>query len=435
MRRAVSYRKTIVRGLLALVVATGILAADLAAAKDKKDKPVPPPTKQTQVIRAETYKGMEAAQKAFEAKDYAGALAALDTLKAKQEKLNDYERATLYNLYAAVYYGQDKPKQAINAYIEVLKQPNLVEGLRDSSLYAMAQLYFIEEDYPKAIQVVQKWLSVVAEPSPEGYALLAQAYYQTQKYPEAEKALVTSLKISKERGQVAKEAALALLRAIYYERKEYAKAAKVLEILVSGYPHKATYWQQLAGMRGLMDQQREQLTLMHAAYRARLLTSETDLLNLARLYMVQDAPNASVRLLKKGFKDKAIKLNAETLQLFAQALAMAKEFEQQIPVLKKLAELTGEAKHYVYLGQAYNETGDWENAAGAFRDALHAKNLDKPADTQMQLGTALFNANKFAAAREHFVAASQAESLTQAAGNWIKFVDQEIARREAVQQM
>ncbi|HEY0916136.1 MAG TPA: tetratricopeptide repeat protein [Solimonas sp.] len=429
---ATNIRKLVLVSLTAIVVSL----SGLSLAKDKDGKkPTPPPTKQTGVIRAETYKKMEVSQKAFEAKDYKGSLAGLDVLKATEGKLNDYERATLYSLYASTYYALDNVPKAIEAYSTVLKQPNLPEGLRDSSLYAMAQLYFIQEDYPRAIRVVNKWLSVVAEPSPEGYALLAQAYYQTQKFAEAEKALTTSLKISKERGMAPKEAALALLRAIYYERKEYAKAAKVLEILVTNHPDKGTYWQQLAGMRGLMDQQRQQLVLMHAAYRGKLLTAEPDLLNLARLYMVQDAPNAAVRLLTAGMKGKAIKTNTENLQLFAQALALSKEYEKQIPVLKKLAEMTGESKHYSYLGQAYNETGDWKNAAGAFRAALKAKELDKPADAHMQLGTALFNDNQFVEARSQFVAAAQSPTLAQAAGNWIKFVDQELARREAVRQM
>jgi len=426
---------TPLRTLIAALLALGLALSGPILARDKKDKPTPPPTKQTQVIRAETYKKMEAAQQAFEAKDYKTALTALDGLKVTEGKLNDYERATLYNLYAAVWYAQDQIPQAIVAYATVLKQPNLPEGLRDSSLYAMAQLHFITEAYPQAIAVVKQWLSVVAEPSPEGYALLAQAYYQTQKYADAEKALVTSLRISKERGQTPKEAALALLRAIYYERKEYAKAAKVLEILVASYPAKATYWQQLAGMRGLLDQQRVQLSLMHAAYRTQLLATESDLLNLARLYMVQEAPYPAVRLLTAGFKDKRVKLNAETLQLYAQALAMAKEYKQQIPVLKKLAEITNEARHYAYLGQAYNETGDWTQAASAFRAALKAKNLDKPADVHLQLGTALFNANAFVEAKAQFVQAAESPGLVQTAGNWIKFVDQEIARREAVRDL
>lgn len=433
MRCPVNVKNLILCGTLSVLLAFGVIVAD---AKEKsKGKPAPPPSKQTGVIRAETYKKMEVAQKAFEAKDYKGALSSLDGLRAGEAKLNDYERATLYNLYAATWYALDNTPKALESYALVLKQPNLPEGLRDSSLYAMAQLHFIAEDYPKAIQTVNQWLVVVAEPSPDAYALLAQAYYQTQKYPEAEKALTTSMKISRERGVVPKEAALALLRAIYYERKEYAKAAKVLEILVASHPDKGSYWQQLAGMRGLMDQQRQQLALMHAAYRNRLITAETDLLNLARLYMVQEVPYAAVRLMAGGMKNKSIKASPENLQLFAQALALSQEYRQQIPVLKTLAEMTGEAKHYSYLGQAYNETGDWKSAAGAFRTALKAKGLDKPADAHMQLGTALFNDKQFAEARTQFVAAAQSPALADAAGNWIKFVDQEIARREAVRAM
>ncbi|MFA5938911.1 MAG: CDC27 family protein [Sinimarinibacterium sp.] len=429
-------RTPLLRGLLTLTVALtvvlSIVVADTALAKDDKTKPTPPPTKQTGVIRAETYKKMEVAQKAYEAKDYKAGIEALDALKAGEAKLNDYERATLYNLYAATYYAQDKVPKAIESYILVLKQPNLPEGLRDGSLYALAQLYFITENYAKAIEVVKKWLSVVAEPSPEGYALLAQAYYQTQKYTEAEQALITSLKISKERGQSPKESALALLRAIYYERKDYAKAAKVLEILVAGHPDNGNYWQQLAGMRGLMDQQREQLKLMHAAYRAKLMRTETDLLNLARLYMVQDAPYPAVRLLTQGMRDKVIAVNADTLQLFAQALAMSKEYEQQIPVLQKLAEMTGEAKHYNFLGQAQLELGRWNEATASFRSALTAKNLDDPASIRMQLGTALYNAGKFNEARTTFIAASQSEKYATPANNWVKFVSNEIERRNAV---
>ncbi|AXQ28494.1 hypothetical protein D0B54_07265 [Solimonas sp. K1W22B-7] len=422
--------KQIKKLLLVSLTAAVVTLSGLSLAKDSKDKPVPPPTKQTQVIRAETYKGMEVAQKAYEAKDYNGAIAALDLLKAKEAKFNDYERATLYNLYAAVYYAQDKVPQAIEAYINVLKQPNLPDALRDGSLYAMAQLYFISEQYPKAIAVVKKWLSVSPTPSPEGYALLAQAYYQTQKYKEAEQALVTSLKISKERGQAPKESALALLRAIYYERKEYPKAAKVLEILVGLYPGKAAYWQQLAGMKGLLDQQREQTTLMHAAYRGKLIGSESDILNLARLYMVQDAPYAGVRVLTQGLKDKVVKPNAQNLELYAQALAMSREYEKQIPVLKKLAEISGQSRHYLYLGQAYAELGKWTEAATAFRTAL--KGGERTADIQMQLGTALFNADRYAEARGAFTAAQQSPALAQQAAQWVKFVDQEIARREAV---
>lgn len=424
--------KKLLPTLLALILAFGAVSLD---AKEKKGKAAPPPSKATGVIRAEVYKKMEVAQKAFEAKDYKASLAALDVVKGGEAKLNNYERATLYNLYAATYYSLDDVPKAIEAYGVVLKQPDLPVGLRDNSLYAMAQLHFISENYAKTIEVAKQWLSVVAQPSPEGYALLAQASYQMQNYPEAEKALLTSMRISKERGQAPKEPALALLRAIFYERKQYAKAAKVLEVLVANFPAKATYWQQLAGMRGLMGEQRQQLTTMHAAYRGRLLKSEQDLLNLARLYMVQEVPASAVRLISEGMKDKVIKDSPDNLQLFAQALSMAREYEQQIPVLKRLAEVTRDPKHYVYLGQAFNQLGQWKEAAAAFEVGLKRPGPDGAASIHMQLGTALFNAGEVAKARPHFVAASQSASLANAASGWVKFVDQELQRREAIAQM
>ncbi len=203
-----------VKLLPALLILGSLVMAEAALSADEKKKPVRPPTKQTQVIRAETFKKMEEAQKAYEAKDYAAALRSLDALKAKFDKLNDYEKATLWNFYAAVYYGQDDAAKAREAYINVLKQPNLPEGLRNNSLYALAQLYFIAADYDKAIAVINKWLGVVQDPQPDGHVLIAQAYYQQQKYAQTEKSLLEALRIAKARQQAPKENWLALLRAV-----------------------------------------------------------------------------------------------------------------------------------------------------------------------------------------------------------------------------
>src|SRR5581483_10538607 len=114
-----------------------------AGAAEKDGKPEKPQTKITQTLSPATYKQMELAQKAFEAKDYKGAEADLDVLRAKEGKLNDYEKATLWNLYAAVYRSEDDNKRAIQAYAQVLKQNNLPEGLRDNALFALAQTFFL----------------------------------------------------------------------------------------------------------------------------------------------------------------------------------------------------------------------------------------------------------------------------------------------------
>jgi len=416
--------------LVALLVGLLMVSLDPVQAAEK-EKPVKPPTKMTQTMRADTYKKLEVVQKAFDAKDYAGALTGLNELKAKEDKLNDYEKATLYNLYAAVYYAQDNTAKAIEAYTTVLKQPNLPEGLRDSTLFALAQMYFVIEDYDKAVAILKKWFEVTPEPSADAYVLLAQAYYQQQKYKDAEKEILSGLRIAKAKQQQPKENWLALLRAVYYELNDYARSAKVLEILIGLYP-KESYYLQLSGMYGLMGDQKAQLATLHAAYEAGMVTKQSELLNLARLYLVEEAPYPAVRLLKKGFDSNAIETSAETLQLYAQALSFAKEYEAQIPVLEQLAELTGEAKHYTYLGQAQSELGNWKAAVAAYEQALRSKNIDDPASIRMQLGTALFNAGRLSEARRTFIASSESEKYAESAANWVKFVSAEIERREAL---
>ncbi|MES2490363.1 MAG: hypothetical protein V4607_11265, partial [Pseudomonadota bacterium] len=401
-------------------------------AADKKAPPVKPPTRKTQVIRAEVYKKMDVAQKAFEAKDYNGAIAALDSMKAGYEKLNDYEKATLWNMYGATYYTKGDTKSALNAYINVLQQKDLPDGLRDGSLHTLAQLYFITEEYDKAISVVKKWMAVMTSPQPDGYVLMAQAYYQKKNYKLTETNLLQALQIARTQNMVPKENWLALLRAVFYEEKQYLKSAKVLEILVSLYPENGSYWQQLAGMNGILERQQEQMYILHGAYRAELLKNESDYLNLARLYMVQDIPYPAAQLLAKGMKAKVIKINAETLQLYAQALVMAKEYERQIPVLTKLTEMTGESKHYVYLAQAYFQIDKWPEASEALRSALKAKNVTKPAEIQVQLGNALYNSGKLEQARDMFAAAAKNPSTAESAANWVKFVSTEIERKKAL---
>lgn len=418
---------TLAVGLPALLLPPAAMAAE----KDANGKPVKPKTTVTQTLSQKTYKQMEVAQKAFEAKDYKAAEVALDGIKAGYDKLNDYEKATLWNLYAAVYRIQDKNQPAINAYLNVLKTPNLPEGLRDGALFSMAQTYFIIDDYKNAIRVMNKWLSVVSDVQPDAYILLGQAYYQLQDYKGAKEPIIKALQIAKQRNLPPKENWLGLLRAVYYELQEYPKATQVMEVLATQYP-KDSYFLQLSGLYGLSGDQGRQASVMHAAYLGGYVTKSGDLVNLARLYLAQGAPQRAADLMKAKLRSGAIELNPDNLQLLAQCLSLAKETDQSIPVLQRLAGLTGESKHYLYLGQAYVEKGDWVKASEAFRNSLKGKNITNPPNINMQLGTALYNGKKLGEAKVAFQAAAESPNLADSASNWIKFINSEIERNQAL---
>lgn len=395
-----------------------------AAPPDKAGKPQ---TRKTQALRKEAYAVFEAAQALNDAKDFKGAMAKLDELMPRYKTLNDYEKATYWNFKASLHYALDDTAGAMKAYKNVLRQKELPELMRLNTLYGIAQLSFATGDYAQAVKVMRKWLTLAPEVKPEAHILIAQAQYQLKQYASAEQATLDAMKLARQKSLPPKESWLSLLRAAYYEQKDYLKSAKVLEALVQRWP-KLSYWMQLAGLYGLAERQPQQLAVLRANYEAGALTKESDLLNLARLYLLNDAPFPAVQVLKKGFDKQLLSETPTTLQLYAQALNLSKEHKAEIAALARLAALSGEAKHYAYLGQAHLRLGQWAEAAAAYRSATQAKNVERPGNLQMQIGNALYNQKKYAEAKAAFQAALQYSESVKDGATWVNFMDKEIQR-------
>jgi len=418
--------------LLSLILATILISAPAWGADDD-DKRRKPPTKVTEKLSPEVYQKIEEAQTALEEKRFNDAEAAMNELKAKGDKLNDYEKAQTYNFLAAIHYEQGRTQATIEDYIQILKLENAPEQIRNNALFRLAQLYFVEEDYAKSVRILDEWMSRVDSVRPEAHMLKAQAYYQLEQYDQAEGPVITAMTEAKRRNQPLQENWLALLRAIYYEQGKYKSAVKVLSELVERWPN-PNYYKQLAGMLGLMGQQEGQLYVMHAAYSAGMLESESEILNMARLYMAEDAPYPATEVIQQGFANGSIEENAENLQLLAQAMALAKDHEGQIPVLEKAARLSGEARQYLYLGQAQVALYRWADAAESLNKALSIGGLERTGSVYMQLGTAYFNLERYGPALQAFKEARAYEDYASQARQWVAFVNQEIKRQRAIGQ-
>ncbi|MCK5858870.1 MAG: tetratricopeptide repeat protein [Abyssibacter sp.] len=419
--------------LLSLIVST-LLNSQAAWSANDDDKRRKPPTKVTEKLSPEVYQKIEEAQTALEEKRLNDAEALMNELKAKADKLNDYEKAQTYNFLAAIHYEQNRTDATIQDYIDILKLEEAPEQIRNNSLFRLAQLYFVQEEYEKSVRILDEWMQRVESVRPEAHMLKAQAYYQLEQYEQAEGPVISAMKEARRRQQSLQENWLALLRAIYYEQGEYKKAVKVLGELVERWPN-PNYYKQLAGMLGLMGQQQGQLYVMHAAYSAGMLEAESEILNMARLYMAEDAPFPAVELIKQGLRQGEIEQTAENLQLLAQAMALAKDHEGQIPVLKKAAELSGEARQYLYLGQAQVALYQWADAAESLNKALSIGDLDRTGSVYMQLGTAYFNLKRYGPALQAFKEARSYPDYTKQAAQWVTFVNQEIARQRAIGQL
>ena len=110
-------------------------------------------TRKTPALRNNIYEKLAEAQVFAEAKQYAEAEAVLnDMLDATSKKSKLTARiANVYNTYAYLRYAVEDYDGALNYYQKVIDQrPEIPLALEINTLYTVAQLYFLQENWQKA---------------------------------------------------------------------------------------------------------------------------------------------------------------------------------------------------------------------------------------------------------------------------------------------
>jgi len=389
-------------------------------------------TKQTVAMSQAVYEKLTEVQAMVEAKNYAGADGILREMRAN-EKLSDYERAQIWNLTGYSYYLQEKYKEAIAAYEQVLSQPELPEALQQSTLKTMAQLQFTIEDYTAALATVRRLMAVVPEPSADVFMLEGQALFQLNRYQEALKPIKTAVDMFREQGQAPKENWLLLLRVIYFEMKDYNNMLEVVKELVQYYP-KDTYILTLAGVYSELGDTKKQLALTEVLYEKGLLNTNGHITNLANLYLLHGLPYKAAEVLEKGIDAKIVEDNDRNLRLLSQAWYQAREDEKAIPPMAKAARMTNDGELYVRLAQAHINLEQWDEATEAVNSALSSGGLKRTDQAYIMLGMAFFNQQRLTQARDAFQKAGRDQRSAKAAEQWIAYVDSELRRKELMDQ-
>ena len=91
------------------------------------------------------------------------------------------------------------------------------------------------------------------------------------------------------KGILPKEGWWSLQRVLYYEKGDYKRVVSILEKLIKHYP-KWTYWKQLGGMYGSKERDIDQLVAYDVVYLNGELSSETDVMSMAYMYLGAEVP-------------------------------------------------------------------------------------------------------------------------------------------------
>jgi len=406
---------------------TAVAAGITKEAKEKKKNKAP-------LIRKKTYERLTQAQELVEARKYKQALAILKKIEG-MSRLNSTELSQLWNFYAYIYFSQENYPKAIAAYQKLLQQPDLQEALHSSTLYTLSQLYFVTENYTKALSTVKKWMALTNDPGPDAYALLGQAHYKLKQYREAIPPLQKAIALQEKKGKPVKENWYLLLRVNYYELKDYKNMARVLRDLVSRYP-KSQYLQDLAGAYSQMGDTKKQLGIMEAMYEQGLLVTESQIKNLASLFVMHGVPYKAGKVLERGIDKGIVKENEKVLSLLSQSWMQAREDKKAIPPLRKAAEKASGGELWIRLGQAYANVDQWNEAIKALKTGLEKGGLKRVGSANILLGMSYYNMKLLNKAKSAFAAATRTgnKKNKEVARQWIKYIDSELERAAALAQ-
>jgi tetratricopeptide (TPR) repeat protein len=415
---------------VAAVLLSSSLAVGPAVAQQSAEESAAQKTKQAQAVSKDVYDKIQVAQEQVEAKDYAGALRTLNNLY-NPDKLTEYEQANVLNYIGFVYYNMDDVPNAIRTYERLVAIPSLEPQLAKQTTYTLAQLYTMEEQYDKALTTLDRWFLLETNPPPDAFILKAQNLYQVQRYKDMIQPVENAMRVARERDTPVKEDWYVLLNFAYFQQENYAKVRDIQKILLETWPKKR-YWFSLAGAYTELGEDENLINAYAAANTQGMFEKESEFVTMAQLYLQREVPHKAAQILEREMESGRVSKNAKNYRLLSQAWTLAMEDEKAIPALQEAARLSSDGELDVRLGNAYLNTGKYQDCAAAVRAGLNKGGLKSPDNAQISLGMCLYNLRQYRQAIDAFKGAADTPRSRRVANQWINVINADIERNEQI---
>ena len=409
---------------------SGLLAFGGAAAQNADPDKDTTKTKQAQAVSKEVYERIQKAQELVDAKDYSGALRSLNALY-NPDKLTEYEQANVLNYLGFVYYNMDDTKSAIKTYEKMLAIPTLEPQMAKQTTYTLVQLLTMEEQFTKALAMLDKWFMLEPNPAPEAFILKAQNLYQLQRYAEMITPVENAMRVANERGKPIKEDWYGLLNFAYFQQEDYRKVRDIQKILLENWP-KARYWKSLAGAYTELGEDEKLIYAYDAAFTQGMLEKEQEFVTMAQLYLQAEVPYKAAKLMQEKMDGGVVAKSEKNYRLLSQAWQLAQEDTKAIPALKAAAALTSDGELDLRLANSFLNIGEYNDCATAANTAIRKGGLKSPDNVQITLGMCLYNLHRYDESRRAFEAAAQAPKSRRIANQWITVIDAEVERNRQI---
>ena len=417
----------------------GCLGSDLSKPKRQVAKL---PSKRAQAYLKDLFPFLRA-----ETEDLVKAKNVLNRMQSDQG-LTESDKAQMYYYFAYIDSINEDLKSAKNNYKKFLSIEDADPRLKSNVISMLGQLSYSEGNYKTAIDYMEQWISMEANPSSLGFDIIAASYWQLKDKKKALKFSERALCVAKANKSKPKESTYNLLIALYNENERIKDMLPLFEELVRFYPKKR-YWTQLSGVYGELKEEKKQLSSLEAAHDQRLLDKETEYVSLYQLLMRAEAPLKAAKVMQYGIEKEFVKENEKHLKYLAQGWHMAQELDKAEPVYEKAAIKSEEGEVYVFLGQIYLATDRYKKAKQALQLGLKKGKLKDPVTVNILLGQVAYELQDFEDATKFFRTAidrlsdikikdkeareKKQDKLRTQALNWLTYTEKEKKRVEMLE--
>jgi hypothetical protein len=344
------------------------------------------------VVRERVLAQLETAQKRVDKKQYKQSYEILNSLS--KTKLSAYESSQVFQLLAFQFYQQNKPREAVRYYENLLTLKQLPAFTIKQTRYNLGQLYFSVEEHKLARDVLKKWFKGNNSADAEAYELYGQINYLLKDYPAAIKAINTAFSKREKSKKLPKQNWLQLLQAMHYESDNLQATRKVLHNLILHYPKKI-FWLQLASLYGELKDSKQQLAIMDTAYLQGYLDQESEIKTLAYLYLEFKSPYKVAKIIEKGLNGSIIKVTEKNLVLLANAWRLAKEISEASTVLQHAAKLSKSGNLDAEVAQLYLFDNQFEKSISSSNNALTKGQLKNASLVYLIQGISYYKMSQF----------------------------------------
>ena len=412
-----------------LLLIAAFLASGSVIAQEEQARPEQK-TKKAQAVSKQVYDRIQKAQEQIEEENYPGALKILNSL-ASGGKLTEYEQQNVLNYIAFVKYSTDDITGAIATYRRMLQIESIEEQIKKSTIYTLAQLSTMEEQYQAALNYMDQWFRLEPNPQPDAFILYAQNLYQLNRYPDMIKPIETAIRLAKEKNKTVKEDWYVLLNFAYFQQEDYKKVKEIQKIVIPLWPKKR-YWFALAGAFTELGDDINLLTSYDAAHTQGMLEKEAELVTMAQLYMQHEVPYKAATLLEAEMESGRVSRSAKNYRVLSQAWMLAQEDEKAIPTLKEAARLSDDGELYLRLGNTHLNLGQYAECVAAIQSGIRKGGIKSSDNAQISLGMCLYNQQKYREAIAAFRKASQTPRSARVSRQWVNVIDSDIERNKQI---